>query len=111
MQFLAIYKPEKPSSGPPAPGQMEKMGKFVEQSMRDGTLITTGSISSAAKGARVFLSNGRVTVLDGAGSEGKAMAGFAILKTQSKEEMVDLVTQFLRLAGDGESEVHLLNEF
>ena len=111
MQFLAIYKPEKPISGPPVPEQMEKMGKFVEQSMRDGTLITTGSISSATKGARVRLSGGKMTVEEGAGAEGQAMAGFAILKTQSKEEMVDLVTQFLRLAGDGVSEVHLLNEF
>jgi len=111
MQFLAIYKPDKPSSGPPAPEQMEKMGKFVEQAMRDGTLLTTGSVGSAAKGARVRLSAGRLTVEDGAGPEGQAIAGFAILKTESQEEMLDLVTQFLRLAGDGVSEVHALNEY
>ncbi len=111
MQFLAIYKPDKPSSGPPAPEQMEKMGKFVEQAMKNGTLLTTGSIGSAANGARVRLSGGKLTVEEGAGAEGKAMGGFAILKTQSKEEMIDLVTEFLRLAGDGVSEIHQLNEY
>jgi hypothetical protein len=111
MQFLAIYKPDKPSSGPPAPGQMAKMGKFVEQSMTAGTLLTTGSVGLAAKGARVCLADGKFSVLDGAGPTGQAMAGFAILKTQTKDEMIALVKEFLSLAGDGESEIHQLNEF
>ena len=111
MQFLAIYKPDKIEAGPPNPEHMAKMGKFVEQSMRDGTLLTTGSVGKAEKSARVRLSNGRVTVEDGSGAEGKAMAGFAILKANTKEEMVEMVTQFLRLAGDGISEIHPLNEF
>ena len=110
MQWLAIYKPAKPTSGPP-PERMEKMRKFVEQSMSDGTLLTTGSISSASKGARIRLSAGRLMVEEGAGEEGKAMAGFAILKTETREEMLELVAQFLKLAGDGVSEVHALNEY
>ena len=111
MQFLALYKPEKIQAGPPDPGHMAEMGKYVEQSMREGTLLTTGSVGKAEKGARIRLSNGRVTVEDGSGPEGKAMAGFAILKADTKEEMIEMVTKFLRLAGDGISEVHPLNEF
>lgn len=111
MQWLAIYKPEKSASAPPVPEQMEKMRNFVEHSMREGTLLTTGSIASAAGGARVRLSNGKSAAEEGAGPEGKAMAGFAILKTKTKEEMVEIVTQFLRLAGEGVCEVHHLNEF
>ena len=111
MQYLAIYKPDKIPAGPPSSEHMAQMGVFVEQSMKNGTLLSTGSISAAASGARIHLHNGKLTVLDGAGSEGKAMAGFAILQTKAKEEMIELVAQFLKLAGEGESEVHQLNEF
>ena len=111
MQFLAIYKPDTIQAGPPNPEHMAEMGKYVEESMRNGTLLTTGSVGKAEKGVRVRLSQGRVTVEDGSGSEGKAMAGFAILKANSKEELIDMVTKFLRMAGDGISEVHPLNEF
>ena len=111
MQFLAIYKPEKIQAGPPNPEHMAAMGKYVEESMRNGSLITTGSIGKAEHGVRVRLSNGRVTVEEGSGPEGKAMAGFAILKADTKEEMIDMVTKFLRMAGDGVSEIHPLNEF
>jgi len=111
MRYLAIYKPDLPASGPPAPEQMEKMRKFVERSMRDGTLLMTGSIGSAAKGFRVRLSGERLSIEEGTGPEGQAMAGFALLKTGTKDEMIELVSQFLRLAGDGVSEIHMLNEF
>ena len=110
MQFLTIYKPAKPSSEPPSAEQMAQMQKFVEECMKNGTLVTTGSMKPAAEGTRVRLSNGDFSVLDGSGAR-ESIGGFAILKTGSKPEAVELIKRFLNLAGDGEAEVHQLNEY
>ena len=111
MQFLSIYKPAKPSTAPPDPKHMAEMQKFVEDAMKAGTLLTTGSVGSAANGARVRLAQGKFTVTEGAGPAGQAMAGFAILKTKTKAECIELAQRFLKLAGDGESELHQLMEY
>jgi hypothetical protein len=50
---------------PPPPASMEAMGKFVEKSLKDGTLVDTGGLLPSKDGARVGLANGKITVTDG----------------------------------------------
>ena len=108
MRFLSIYKSTE-RGVPPTPEEMAKMGKLVEEGMKAGYLIATEGCLPSATGARVRLSNGKLTVSDGPFTESKeVVGGLAILRANSKEEAVELVKQFLHQAGDGECELRQL---
>jgi hypothetical protein len=98
-------------SGPPA-ALMEVMGKFVQQSLKDGSLVDTGGLLPSKDGVLVRLAKGKITVTDGPFTETKeVIGGWAILKADSKAEAVRIATEFMELHRkywpefDGESEV------
>ena len=110
MRFLSIYKSPE-TGGPPSQEEMAKMGKLVEDGMKAGYLLAVEGCMPSAAGARVRLSNGKVTVIDGPFTEAKeVIGGFAILQANSKEEAIELVRQFLHVAGDGECELRQVFE-
>jgi hypothetical protein len=110
MRFLSIYKTVERNS-PPTPEEMATMGKLVEDGMKGGSLLAVEGCMPSATGARIRLSNGEVTVTDGPFSESKeVIGGLAILQANSKEEAIELVRQFLNVAGDGECEIRQLFE-
>ena len=110
MRFLSIYKSVE-TGLPPSPEEMAKMGKLIEEGMADGSLLGAEGCLPSRTGARVRLSKGDITVMDGPFAESKeVIGGFAILQAKSKEEAVELVRQFLRVAGDGECELRQLYE-
>ena len=113
MRYLTFIRHSESyrQSGPPA-ALMEAMGKFVERSMKDGTLVDTGGLLPSKEGARVRLANGKITVTDGPFTESKeVIGGWAILELKSKEEAVRVATEFMELhrkhwpGFEGESEV------
>jgi len=54
---------------------------------------------------------GRVAITDGPFTESKELiAGYAILEVKSKAEAIELTERFLRIAGDGESEVRQMHD-
>ena len=111
MRYLCLYKPSKPEGTPPTQDEMTRMGKLIEEMMKAGTLISTEGCQPSAKGARVRLSGGKISVTDGPFSETKELiGGFAIIQTKSKEEAIELTKRFLEVAGEGESEIRLLHE-
>ena len=90
---------------------MAKMGKLVEDGMKAGYLLAVEGCMPSATGARVRLSNGKLTVTDGPFTESKeVIGGLALLQANSKEEAIELVKQFLHVAGDGECELRQLFE-
>jgi len=111
MRFLSIYKCAERAT-PPTPEEMAHMGKLIEESMKAGTLLSTEGCMPSAKGARVRLSQGKLTVTDGPFTETKELVGgFAILQAKSKEEAIEMTKRFLNYAGgDGECEVRQLFE-
>jgi hypothetical protein len=110
MRFLSIYKTVE-RGVPPTQEEMTKMGKLVEDGMKAGFLLGTEGCLPSATGARVRLSNGKVTVTDGPFVESKeVVGGFAILKANSKEEAIQLTKDFLSAAGEGECELRQLYE-
>ena len=113
MRYLTFIRHSESyrQSGPPA-ALMEAMGKFVEKSMKDGTLVDTGGLLPSKEGARVRLANGKITVTDGPFTESKeVIGGWAILELKSKEEAIRVATEFMELhrkhwpGFEGESEV------
>jgi len=110
MKFLSIYKTVERNS-PPSQEEMSKMGKLIEDGMKAGFLLATEGCLPSALGARVRMSGGKLTVTDGPFTEAKeVVGGFAILQANSKEEALELVKNFLHVAGDGECELRQLFE-
>jgi hypothetical protein len=110
MRFLAIYKTAERNT-PPATEEIAAMGKLIDEMTNAGVLLATEGCLPSAKGARVRRSNGQITVTDGPFTESKeVVGGFALIQVRSKEEAVEWTKRFLRVAGDGESEVRQIAE-
>jgi hypothetical protein len=107
MRFLSVYKTEE--RGAPSAEEMARMGKLVEDGMKAGFLLAVEGCMPSASGARVRLSTGKVTVTDGPFTEAKeVIGGLAIVQAASKEEAIEHIKQFLKVAGDGECELRQL---
>jgi hypothetical protein len=110
MKFLSVYKTAE-RSAPPSQEEMARMGKLVEDGMKAGFLLATEGCLPSALGARIRMSSGKLTVTDGPFAEAKeVVGGFALLRANSKEEALEMVKNFLQVAGDGECELRQLYE-
>ena len=110
MRFLSIYKTAE-TGAPPTQEEMARMGKLVEDGMKAGFLLAVEGCMPSATGARVRLSNGKLSVTDGPFTESnEVIGGLAILQANSKGEALELVQQFLKVAGDGECELRQIFE-
>ena len=111
MRFLCVYKPAREEGVPPTQDEMARMGKLIEEMTKAGVLLSTEGCLPSSKGARIRVSGGRITVIDGPFAEAKELiGGFAIIEAKSKAEAIELTRRFLEVAGDGESEIRQLNE-
>ena len=106
MRFLCVYKPSKPEGVPATQQEMAEMGKLIEEFTKSGALLATEGCLPSALGARVRLSGGKITVTDGPFTEAKELiGGFAMIQAKSKQEAIELAKRFLKVAGEGESEI------
>ena len=111
MKFLCMYKPSKLEGTPPSQEEMVEMGKLIEDGFKSGSLLATEGCLPSIKGARVRLSGGKFTVTDGPFTESKEIiGGFALIQASSKDEAVEYVKRFLKIAGDGETEIRQVYE-
>jgi hypothetical protein len=110
MRFLSVYKTAERGI-PPTQEEMARMGKLIEEGMKAGYLLAVEGCLPSATGARVRQSNRKLTVTDGPFAETKELiCGLAILQANSKDHAIELVKQFLGVAGDGECELRQLHE-
>lgn len=111
MKFISIFTHE-PVNRPPTAAEMAAMGKLVEDGMKAGWLLATEGVSFGGASVRVHRSSaGKVTVTDGPFAEAKeVIGGYALMKAASKEEIVELTRNFLKVAGQGTCEIHQLYE-
>src|SRR4051812_34398502 len=110
MKFLSLYKSVE-RGVPPSQEEMARMGKMIEEGMKAGWLVATEGCLPSALGARVRKSDGKVSVTDGPFTESKeVVGGFAILRANSKQEAIQLVKDFLKVAGEGECELRQIYE-
>jgi hypothetical protein len=106
MRFLCLYKPGKPEGTPPSNGEISKMGQFIEESFKSGTLIATEGCLPSALGARISFRDGQFSVTDGPFTEAKEIVGgFALIRAGSKEQAIEFTKTFMRIAGDGQTEI------
>ena len=109
MRFLALYRPagEVEESGPPDPEHMAEMGRLIEQSKADGSLISTEPLMARSHCAVVSRSVQGVEVA----SVSDRMAGFAMLNASSLDEAIAFAKSFLGVVGEGTCEVRQVLEF
>jgi len=113
MKYLSFIRhSETYREAAPPPALMDAMGKFIEKSRKDGSLVDTGGLLPSKDGFRLRLEGGKLTVTDGPFSESKeVIGGWAILEAKSKAEAVRIASEFMELhrkhwpGFEGESEV------
>ena len=110
MKFLSVYKNAE-TGVMPSQEEMDRMGKLVEEGLKSGYLVAVEGCMPSAAGARVRKAGDKVTVTDGPFTESKeVIGGLAIISAKSREEAIQHVRDFLKVAGDGECELRQLYE-
>jgi hypothetical protein len=111
MRFMMIVKHAE-KQGPPPKSLMDAIAKAAEEETKAGTMLGNGGLFPTAQGARVRLSGGKVTVIDGPFTEAKeVIGGYAQFELPSKEEAVASTIRFMELhkkhwpGWEGETEI------
>ncbi len=92
MRFMAMVKATKESETGvmPKPELMEAMGRFNEEMMKAGVLLSLDGLQPTSKGARIRFSGGKPSVIDGPFAETKELvAGFWLIEVKSKQEAIE----------------------
>jgi hypothetical protein len=99
MRFMSFVS--SAHSGAPTPELLDAMHKLAEREIKAGRMIDSGGLMPLATGARVSITDGRVSVLDGPFVEAKeVIGGYAIFEFQSKEEALASAVEFMQLHCD-----------
>ena len=112
MRFMIIVKATKDSEAGVMPDEklLAAMGKFNEELAKAGVMLAGDGLHPSSKGARVRFSGAKRTLIDGPFAETKELiAGYAILEAKSKEEAIELAKRFLKVVGEGETEIRLMH--
>lgn len=103
MQFMMLVKATKDSEAglPPNPDLMVAIGKLAEEATRHGVMVTAGGLLPSSQGTRIRVGEGKTSVLDGPFAETKELVGgYAIFDLKSKEEAVQMGTNFMQVHAD-----------
>jgi len=83
---------------PPKPELIAAIGKLSQDMAKAGVLLDTGGLLPSSRGARVRVSGGKLSVIDGPFTETKELVGgYAIVQAKSREEAIELGKQFMEL--------------
>ena len=111
MRFMMIVKHAE-KQGPPPKQLMDEISKLAQEESKAGTMLGSGGLGPTALGARVRLSGGKVTVIDGPFTEAKEIVGgYAQFELTSKKEAIESAVRFMELhkkywpGWEGETEV------
>ena len=99
MKYLTFIRhPESFREAGPPQALMEAMGRFVQRSLQEGSLVDTGGLLPSKEGFRIRLTKGVISMTDGPFIETKeVIGGWAILETDSKSEAVRIAREFMEL--------------
>jgi hypothetical protein len=100
MQFFVYGSPTERQQ----PRDPAELGKFMEESIKKGILVTGGGLHP--KETRIHLTQGNVSITDGPFLEAKELIpGFTVIQVDTKEKAIEWVTNMRRLYGDGETKL------
>ncbi|HWE20225.1 MAG TPA: YciI family protein [Hyphomicrobiaceae bacterium] len=108
MRILGLLRADAHSEAgaPPSKDLMERMGVFIEEVTKAGVLVASDGLHPSAKGKRVRLAGGKITVIDGPFTESKELvASYALFQVKSMDEAIHWTKRFLQVLGQGECEL------
>ncbi len=111
MRFMVIVKAtdESEAGALPTPEMLAEMGRFNDELLKAGVMLTGEGLQASSKGARIRYSGERRTVTDGPFTETKELvAGFWLIQAGSREEAVEWMSR--APFRDGEVEIRQLFE-
>jgi hypothetical protein len=94
MRFMVIVKatPNSEAGTMPSAKLLADMGAFNEELVKAGIMLAGEGLQPSSKGARVRISGGTRTVIDGPFAETKELvAGFWMWQCKSKDEAIEWV--------------------
>ena len=113
MRFMVLVMASKDSEAGVLPDEklLTQMGKYNEELVEAGVLLSAEGLHPTSKGARVKFSGGTRTVIDGPFPKAKNLvAGFWLFKVKSKEEAIEWVKRCPNPTGT-ESEIEIRQLF
>jgi hypothetical protein len=113
MRVMVIVKANKDSEAGVLPSRelLEDMGRFNEQLVKAGVMLSGEGLQSSAKGVRVKFGGGRSHVTDGPFTETKELiAGFWLWQVRSIEEAVEWIRRSPFQKGNEEIEIRRVFE-
>jgi hypothetical protein len=114
MRFMVIVKASKDSEAGKMPSQelLAAMGKYNEELVKAGIMLSGEGLHPSSKGARVRFSGNKRTVTDGPFAETKELiAGFWMWQVKSKEEAIEWVKRCPNPMPGTESEIEIRQVF
>jgi hypothetical protein len=113
MRFLVMVKPPREAYEAgmmPSPTLVTNMGKFNEELIKAGVMLSGEGLHPSAKGARIKYNAGKPTVIDGPFTEAKELiGGFWLLKANSKAEVIEWLRR-CPFEGDEEVEIRQIHD-
>jgi hypothetical protein len=112
---MMIVKANKDSEAGIMPSEqlLAAIGKYNEELMKAGILLDGSGLQASSKGARIRISGGKRTVIDGPFAETKELiAGYWIIQVKSKEEAIEWAKRIPAPHGeDNDSEIEIRQFF
>jgi hypothetical protein len=99
MKYMTFIRhPESYRDSPPPKALMEAMDRFVGRLVGAGKFVDGGGLLPSKDGVRMRIAKGKLTVMDGPFAEAKeVIGGYAILKTETRAEALEIATEFMEL--------------
>jgi len=115
MRFMIIVKATRESEAGVMPEEalLATMQKYHEELAKAGVLVDASGLQSSSKGWRIRYSGDKRTFVDGPFAETKELvAGYTIIRVQSRQEAIDWTRRFPNPAIDGhEGEIEVRQFF
>ncbi len=111
MRFMMLVKASKDSEAGvlPSEADLTAMGKYNEELVKAGVLLSADGLQASSKGAKVRFSEGNTTVIDGPFTETKELiAGYWVIQVSSRDEAIAWASRVPFV--DGEVEVRQVFE-
>lgn len=114
MRFMILLKADKHSEAGEMPSEelMTAMGKFNDELIQAGVMVSGEGLQPSSRGARVHFGKDGVRVVEGPFPETQQLlAGFWIWQVKSKEEAIDWVKRVPMPMMGGEAEIEIRQIF
>jgi len=113
MRVMVIVKASRDSEAGVLPSRdlLTEMGKYNEELIKAGVMLSGEGLHSSAKGVRVRFGGGKSTVIDGPFAETKELiAGFWLWQVKSMEEAIEWLRRSPFRKGNEELEIRRVFE-